>query len=463
MPRALLAAIVIAAVPTVALAQPAAPTPSRASVASEAFDAALAEILARPGGLTAAVAGQRAIKANLTVARKQAEVDQTRSQLGQVTLALIPVTRLTASYTRLSEIDPIQLAPGVSLPQYFNSMHLGGEVSVPITDLVLRLPKAKKAIESQVVAGELGIHATELSAASDAEVAYYEWVRTKLAIVVAERQVAQLEATRAQVATLAEFQRASRADVLQLDAQKAQAELALAQVKQAVAIRAELLRIAIGASPDEELSIGEDVRETTPLPELASTGELTTQAAARRYEGRALDAGLRALDHHRAEAEVERLPKLSVFAQLNYDNPNQRIFPSSDEFNLTWAAGVSATWSVNSFLGVDPAVKAIDAQQRALIADRKSFELGVRAQVTSARSAAELADDAYAASQRGLAAAEESYQVRLDLYDNARATTLEVTSAETALTAARISAINALIDRRIAWAQLRHAAGLDLP
>jgi outer membrane protein TolC len=111
---------------------------------------------------------------------------------------------------------------------------------------------------------------------------------------------------------------------------------------------------------------------------------------------------------------------------------------------------------------VKPTVQAIDAQARALTADRHAFELGVRGQIAAGRSAADLAEAAYAASQRGLAAAEESYQVRLDLFDNDRATTLEVASAETALTAARIAAIDALIDRRIAWTQLRHAAGLDL-
>lgn len=449
----------LAAIPSAALAQP---TPPPAAPESEAFDAALAEILARPGGLTAEAAGQRAMRTDVTVARRRAETDQTRSSLGQITVALIPITKVSASYTRLSAVDPLPFGmEPIETP--VNAFHLGGEVAVPLTELVMRLPAAKKAIEAQVAAGELGTEATARNVASAAEVTYYEWVRASLGVVAAQRQVAQVEATRAQLATLVEVQRASRADLLQLDAQKAQAELQLHRLQQLVVIRAEQLRIAMGAPADEPLAIGDDVRIAPPPPELAEGGALVQTAIGKRFEGRALDAGRRALDRHRDEARVDRLPKLNLFAQINYDRPNQRVFLEPDRFNLTWAAGVQASWSINDFLGVDPKVRAIDAQQRQLAADRAAFELGVRGQISAARSAVALADQTYEASQRGLAAAQGSYQVRKDLFDNGRATTLEVTAAETALTQARIAAIDALIDRRIAWTQLRHAAGLDLP
>ena len=463
MSRALLAAIVLAAASSTAGAQPA-PPPSQAAAASEAFDAALAEILGRPGGLTAAGAATRAIAADPTVARKRAETEETRTQLGQIRNALVPITTVSASYTRLSAIDPIRFgptAPAIETPT--NAFHLGGELAIPVTELVVRLPLAKQAIEAQVAAGEHGTRAAERDAGSSAEVAYYEWVRASLGVVAAQRQVAQVEATRAQVAALVEVQRASRVDLSQLEAQKAQAELGLHQLERLVALRADQLRIAIGAGADEPLAIGEDVRQTDASPALADEETLVKDALDRRFERRALDAGERALSRHRKEAAVDRLPKLNLFAQVNYDKPNQRVFLEPDQFNLTWAAGAQLTWSVNDFLGVDPKQKAIDAQARQLAADRAAFERGVRLQISAARTAVVLADQAYDASQRGLAAAQEAYQMRLDLYDSGRATTLEVTAAETALTAARITAIDALIDRRIAWAQLRHAAGLDLP
>jgi outer membrane protein TolC len=110
-----------------------------------------------------------------------------------------------------------------------------------------------------------------------------------------------------------------------------------------------------------------------------------------------------------------------------------------------------------------PNLAEIDAQARALAADRRGLAMSIESQIASARSAMTLAEAAYATSQRGLAAAAESYRVRQDLLASERATATELIVAEGALTQARLAAINALIDRRIAWSRLRHAAGLDVP
>jgi outer membrane protein len=64
-------------------------------------------------------------------------------------------------------------------------------------------------------------------------------------------------------------------------------------------------------------------------------------------------------------------------------------------------------------------------------------------------------------SQKGLAAAEESYRVRQALLAAQRATAVELVDAETELTRARITSLNARIDLRVAMAQLSHAVGND--
>jgi outer membrane protein TolC len=124
---------------------------------------------------------------------------------------------------------------------------------------------------------------------------------------------------------------------------------------------------------------------------------------------------------------------------------------------------VKVSWNLNRFLDATPNDHKFDAQLRALDADAEALALGVRAQVTAARQAVVLADRAYAATQRGLAAAEESHRVRQELLAAERATAIELIDAETELTRARIAAIDALIDRRIARARLAHVTGEDIP
>ena len=74
----------------------------------------------------------------------------------------------------------------------------------------------------------------------------------------------------------------------------------------------------------------------------------------------------------------------------------------------------------------------------------------------------QLAQISLATTQKGLAASEEGYRVRRELLNADRATAVELVDAETDLTRARIAALNARVDLRVALAQLAHALGQDV-
>lgn len=453
--RFVLAATLMLGVAGSAAAQPAPPAGS--------FDEDLGKLLAQPGGLTSDMVAARAVEANTTVTRKRAETDEARTGLQSIMNALVPRTSISAGYTRLSSIDSVILGPGVSIDPVLNNYHLGAEVGIPLTELFLRLPPEKRAIEHGIEAAESAEQHAALTASADARVAYYEWVRAELQTVVAQRMLTQVTANLGQIQALAAVDRVSRADVLRLEAQQSQVELALSRVRELAALRAEQVRIAIGVPTEQPLAIGEDVREIGPDAVVASASELTTVALGRRLEMKIVVSARAALAQHRKAAGVDRLPQFNLFAQAIYDNPNQRIFPAEEKFSFTWAAGANVSWNLNRYLDATPHDRGYAAQLRALDADRAALELGVRAQVTAARQAVLLADRAYATSQRGLAAAEESHRVRQELLAAQRATAIELIDADTELTRARIAAIDALIDRRIARARLAHVTGEDIP
>jgi len=103
----------------------------------------------------------------------------------------------------------------------------------------------------------------------------------------------------------------------------------------------------------------------------------------------------------------------------------------------------------------------IRAETNQIRADRENLERGTRIEVLAAQQAVSLAQHALVTSQKGLAAAEESYRVRKELLNADRATGVELVDAETDLTRARVSALNARVDLRVAMAQLTHALGND--
>jgi outer membrane protein TolC len=66
------------------------------------------------------------------------------------------------------------------------------------------------------------------------------------------------------------------------------------------------------------------------------------------------------------------------------------------------------------------------------------------------------------ASTKAYQASAESYRVRRDLYRAGRATLVELTDAQTALTRARIEVVDAQMNGYIARAKLMRALGRDL-
>jgi outer membrane protein TolC len=439
--------------------------PAAASTTDATYDKEMAALFTG-SGLTAEEAARRARKSNVTVKRKVAETDEAAAATRQINLAYVPQVSGRFRYTRLSDIDnSFQIAPGqpaIEFPVVLNNYSFVAEVGVPLSDYILRFPQLKKASRAGERAAVLARRSAELDADADARVAYYEWVRARLTVVVAERRLAQIERTLEQITAFASVQRASRADLLTIQALRAKAELALAQTRELAALREDQLRVAIGAPATEGLTIGEDVRGDLAVPDLGTAAALSDAAMQRRLDAKALDVAVEAIGYQKKATLADQLPSLSAFGQYNYDNPNQRKISGEEEFTGTWAVGAQLSWSLNDFLGAAPKKDQYDAQARQLLADREALAQGVRVAVLSARQQVDVAKLSLQTTQQELVAAEEAYRVRKELFAAERATTIEVTEAEDNLTSARIAAIDARINLRVALAQLRHAAGLDV-
>jgi outer membrane protein len=460
--RAVLA-LVLFTVP--AAAQPAkqpAPQPIKAPVEDSlaAFDKELDALLANPSGLTAEQAAGRAVKLSPTVLARTAQIDAAVAQTETAELARVPVVSAGARYTRLSKIDPIVLGPGMEITTPVNSYVVDGNVQVNLSDYVFRYPRLVGAARLGVRAAKISKQSSEVDAKEEARVAYYEWVRAKLQRVVAQRQLIQIRATLGQVRALADAQRVSRADLMRVESQEAQIEQQADQLQQLSDLREEQLRILIGAN-NEPLAIGEDIRGDVTAPEAGKLDDLVVNAMKLRLDVQAFDVGIEAKEKQRSAEKSNLYPKLSAFGTAEYSKPNQRVFLEPDKFKFTWAAGLALSWTLNEALVTNANDKRYAAEIRELRANRENLERGTRIQVLSAQQAVAIAQRALSTSKKGLDAANESYRVRQALLAAQRATAVELVDAETELTRARIAALNARVDLRIAMVELQHAIGAD--
>jgi outer membrane protein TolC len=452
---------------TPALAQPAgrqAPAPARTNTLGDAaaFEKDIDALFVQ-GGLTVEQAAAKAPRVSPTVMRRVAELDAAAAQLSAAKLARVPIISANASYTRLSKIDPLDLGMGFTIDFPSNSYVTQGQIAVPLSDHVLRFPKLIDAAELSKDSARANLESGAVNASQDARLAYFEVVRARLQVIVAERQLVQVRAVLKQVRALTDAQRLSKADLMRVESQEAEAELQANQLRYLAQLREEQLRILIGIGDEVQITLDESARADVTPPAPADLDALVKRAVDQRLEFRAINFGIQARVAQRESEKSNYWPVLSAFAIADYDNPNQRVFPLEEKFKFTWQAGVQVSWRLNDALIASTTQRRLAAETNQLRADRESLLLGTRIEVLAAEQGVQTAALSVQTTAKQLSSAEESYRVRRELLAADRATTIDMIDAENTLTRARIDAINARVNLRVAIVSLAHALGDDVP
>ncbi|MGZ3428188.1 MAG: TolC family protein [Polyangia bacterium] len=443
----------------------------------------LTGMVARPDGLEANEVARRAQSTSFELRQKRQEVLAAAAAADQALVAWFPRLSVAARYARLSPIDaqPIgnlvvappgtatgPLAPGtplinapVAFPALSNATSLQASLQLPLLDYVLRIPSVQAAARHQREAACWSERAARRQLTADARVLYYSWARARLQAVVAEQALTQARGHLDSARHALDAGSAPKADLMRVQAQVAATELFLMRARNLEAVLAEQLRTAMHDTGAGRYEIGEDLRvELAPLA-LGALEPLVDEAWRGRMEPRILDELFGTRVAERSVARAGLLPRLDGFGDVVSADPNPRFFPQRDSFETTWDVGAQVSWSPNDLAVAALASRAGSARVEAVAAERHALHDRLRGEVMQALAAVREADFAVAATARGLDAAEESYRVRRDLYANGRATSIELTDAETDLTQARLNAVAARIDQRLSRVRFAHAVGRD--
>jgi outer membrane protein len=427
-----------------------------------------ASVLAQPGGLTSKEAARRASETSVQAAIEREDVRIAEDATATVIWSSAPRLTLTARTTRLSAVDaPVFPQPDgsiASFPQPLTNHFLNANVTVPLSDYLLRLVQTLRGASSSRDAALFEERAARVTSGSNAKLAYYDWARTQLEIVVADQASSEARAQLARMQALYSVGRAAQADLLQAQAFEADAQLSLSQSRTRGTVAAERLRLSMHARPDENLSVGEDVMADFPDKEEASgLEELYREALDGRLEIRALAKSHSALEDTRYVEAAAAWPRLEAIGNITHANPNQRIFPQEEAWNTTWDVGLQLTWSINDFGVARRRGSTVGAQVTQLEQRRVAVEETLRVEVVSALGALNEARQNVTTAQQGERAAAAAYEARARLQEQGMGTALELLQAETARIRARLNLVYAHIALRVARTQLDHAVGRDVP
>lgn len=427
------------------------------------------------GGLTADEVARRATATSFELKAKEQAVAAAKAQVDQAVVNFVPRVVLTGRYTRLSEVEYPQLIPadspaaqflgggGFSFETPLNQWHTQAQLQVPISDYILRISRGYAAASKNLKAKQLDEQAQKLKTALDAKVAYYDWLRARGSAEVAEQTLEQAKGHLADVKQAFAVGAASKADVLRVEAQVAQAEMLVERMRNLARITEDRLRVMMHDTSGRPYTVGENLEdEVVPVAQVQDLEALREEAMSRRLEVKMIEESVGAVREQAKVAKAGAWPSIAAFADAIYANPNSRIFPQSEKWDFTWDAGIQITWSPNDVFASSASGSSVDAQAAQLEAQREALLDGIRLEVLQSAQALREAQVAIETTKRGLEAAEESYRVRRELFRNGRATSMEVTDAETELLRARLEALNARVDLRTANLRLEHALGRDV-
>src|SRR5262249_31055071 len=155
-------------------------------------------------------------------------------------------------------------------------------------------------------------------------------------------------------------------------------------------------------------------------------------------------------------------PRIDLFADATYANPNSRAFPPKQAWEATWDAGVRLTWTINDTMTAVGASAEAKAKSETGLEQKGSYRDAVRVEVGAAYEDVKKAPATIEAADRGVVSSEEALRVQNELFAAGKANAVSLVDAETELTRARLNRIDAHIGSLVAEARLDHATGRDV-
>lgn len=415
-----------------------------------------------PGGFTADSAVQQALERSPMVRRALAVHRQADAGASRASRSMWPRIDLSARYTRLSAIDPFTIDfAGTSFevsPAILNNYGLRASLTVPLSDIFLTIGPSAEGARHLADAAAFQADGQREAVAGQVRSALYGLLAARGAAVVAQSSIGLLQSFVGDLQALAQAGVTARTDVVRAEAQLAGARVGLARATGAVQSVETVLRRLLGLPADAPIRIAEDLT-AGPRPAPPTAPQLVARAMRQRAEARALRALIAGRESFLSARRASRWPRLVLAANLDYSRPNQRIFPTVDEFRATWDASAIAQWSPNDLATNDRAVVEAESELEQAQRDLEAFEDGMTIEAAQALTDLSSATQAIEAATEGVAAADESYRSRRELLAAGSATASEVLADQTQLARAQLDLVQALVGERLARARLLQVVG----
>lgn len=372
----------------------------------------------------------------------------------------LPSLKVQGAYTRLSDIPPSAITTPFGTfeiaPTVLNNYTLKATVQQPLW--------TGGRISGVADANEALAEASRQEFSKDrAEVIYAvrQWYwnlhRANEALTFVNENVQQIQAHVTDAENLQRQGMLTANDVLKVQVQLSDAKVRQIDARNTVRLSMIQLNNVLG------LPLSTVIELATPLESgaaaLADLDSLVKRALTARPDLIAMQARVRAGESGLTAARGGWWPQVYLTGNYNYLRPNQRVFPTKDEFKDTWDVSLSVSfdlwnWNQTGHQTTQAEAQLAQAQEGlSLMQDLATLE------VTQAFLAVGQARERFAVAEQGVTQAEESYRVMNERFKKGLVANSDLLDAEGALLQAKLNRTNSAADLVLASARLSKAVG----
>ncbi len=345
---------------------------------------------------------QYAIENEATVDAANYRAENDASIAGTRWTALLPRLDLSASYTRLQEIDlpPFDVGAGPMpnpFPQILDNWNLKASLALPLSQyFTMILPRMKQSKLQEAISLAQSAQVRERIAVQSEQMF---WGLASL-----RSQARNLESTKKRVGLALELNEklfaAGQLPKVELDAMKAQVaniDTALSSIEAQDQLMVSQIAAFIGLSHDElqsknwlplALSLDDLMNEVKTRDaaklKLNLNEALVQSSYAQRPELNALNETLHVMEQEVKVSKRSGLPSINLLGNYSYANPNQRFFPLTNDWNGSWDITLAAGWSPNDYIASLSRTKRTRSDQREVQANLNALKRQIRSELMSA-------------------------------------------------------------------------------
>lgn len=374
----------------------------------------------------------------------------------------LPSLRITAGYSRLSDIDPfkIRLTPTSPEITLFPVILDNYTSRASINESVFNGFRLKNGMLSQqylLEASKLDFEKDKTEITFNIINAYYNLYKILASKHLVEQSLAQVEERLRDMKSMEAQGVVIHNDVLRVELQRSNIELSEIDINDNLEVANYNFAVMTGLPEGTRIEI--DTLDLFKSKDVKSFPDYLKASLQKRADLKASEQRQKAAELNQKVVKGNMFPSLNVGANYYYANPNVRYIPPADVFHATWDVGVTLSWDLTALYTTRHAGDEASALLEQSKAMNDQLSDAIRMEVNTDFVNYEQSIKKIDVAKRSVDQALENYRTSRSRYDSHIVLLTEVLDAEVLLLQANLNLAYAKSDAEVAYNRLLKSTG----